>query len=72
MTKIHRACDLDTCPRFKVGDPKPEGYLACHEWARVQLAGGLRQAKCPACGLWKFPQQVCDHKAAGRTRRNEA
>lgn len=27
----------------------------------VDPLGGLRQAQCPVCLLWKFPQEKCDH-----------
>ena len=43
-------------PRFKVGDPRPEGYMAFFEWAAVQQRGGLRQTWCSHG--WKFPQEV--------------
>jgi len=46
-------------PEFKPGDPRPEGYLEGHEWARVQYRGGLRQRKCRTCGKWRFPQEKC-------------
>lgn len=53
-------------PAFCVGDPAPTRhqpnvslYLARHEWARVQLRGGLRQLRCPKCGRWRFPQEAC-------------
>ena len=44
-------------PIFKVGDPRPGGYLEFFEWAKVQARGGLRQKRCRSCGLWKFPQE---------------
>lgn len=50
---------IDATPLFNVGDPRPEGYLAFHAWAEVQHKGGLRQALCPRCRLWKFPQESC-------------
>jgi len=46
--------------KFVVGDPPPSGYLDKHEWARVQLKGGLSQRPCPNCGRWRFPQEKCD------------
>jgi hypothetical protein len=46
-------------PEFKRGDPPPSGYLERAEWARVQLRAGLRQKRCPSCGLWRFPQEKC-------------
>ena len=46
---------------YKKGDPTPEGYIAWHDWARIQYNAGLRQGKCPH-GKWLFPQEVpCDH-----------
>lgn len=42
---------------YKVGDPPPTGYVAWHEWARVQYNGGLRQT-CGADGKWRFPKEV--------------
>ncbi|GAH17793.1 unnamed protein product [marine sediment metagenome] len=44
-------------PFFKSGDLPPSGYLDWHEWARVQLKGGLKQRRCPKCKLWRFPQE---------------
>ena len=49
-------------PAFKVGDPPPERYCARHEWAIVQLRGGLRQRRCPVCSKWRFPQETCCKK----------
>lgn len=46
---------------YKPGDPKPDGYIERIEWARVQMAAGLRQTMCPKCGKWRFPQDRCDH-----------
>jgi uncharacterized OB-fold protein len=42
---------------YKVGDPRPEGYGAFQEWARVQYNSGLRQQRCPTCGKVWFPQE---------------
>ena len=50
-------------PVFKVGDPAPEGYLEWHAWSKVQLRGGLRQRRCKTCGLFRFPQETCEHPA---------
>jgi hypothetical protein len=50
-------CIVDVMPVFKAGDPQPEGYNEWHEWARVQHKAGLRQKKCPNCGLWNYPQE---------------
>ena len=52
---------IDIMPIFKPGDPRPEGYLEWHEWARVQHKAGLRQRRCKSCGNWMFPQEVKDH-----------
>ena len=50
---------------YKPGDPRPEGYLAVEQWARDQMRGGLRQFRCPVCGLWQFPQEIkkCEEEA---------
>lgn len=50
---------VDIMPIFKAGDPAPSGYNEWHEWARVQLKAGLRQKRCPMCGLYRFPQEKC-------------
>jgi len=50
---------IHVTPDFKPGDPRPEGYLAWHEWARVQHRAGLRQRQCPVCLRWRFPQEKC-------------
>jgi hypothetical protein len=47
-----------TVPTFKPGDPPPDGYLAWHEWARVQHGAGLRQKLCPLCVKWNYPQEM--------------
>ena len=52
----------------KVGDPRPDGYLAFHEWANIQHKGGLRQQQCSTCGLWFFPQEQHSHGGAPRVR----
>jgi uncharacterized OB-fold protein len=57
-----RVVHMDIVPEYKVGDPCPDGYTQWHEWARVQHRGGLRQAQCPDCGLWLFPQERAGHK----------
>ena len=54
---------LDSTAGFRAGDPPPGGYVAWFEWAQVQHKAGLRQAQCPVCGRWRFPQETCDHKA---------
>ena len=57
--KPRLVCLLRT-PTFKAGDPPPRGYLAWHEWARIQDKAGLRQARCSS-GYWHFPQERCSH-----------
>jgi hypothetical protein len=47
-------------PVFKVGDPRPEGYVERAEWARVQMAAGRRQKRCSKCGRWVFPGEPCN------------
>lgn len=63
-------------PGFKPGDPAPSGYLAWHEWAEVQHKAGLRQAQCPDCSRWKYPQELSTREirwvekaTRGRSRR---
>ena len=46
---------------YEVGSQPPAAYCAWHSWAGAQHRGGLRQAMCPVCGLWRFPQEKCDH-----------
>lgn len=53
---------------FKVGDPRPSGYLDFFEWARVQHRGGLRQRRCRACKRWNFPQETCCTRGDRRER----
>lgn len=57
-----RTTFIDIMPIFKPGDPRPDGYMEGHEWARVQMRAGLRQSKCRGCGLWLFPQERDEHK----------
>jgi len=57
---------LDVGDDYTVGELPPEGYLAWHEWARIQFKGGLRQRKYP-CGHWLFPQEVSRHKCSAVT-----
>jgi len=47
---------------FKPGDPRPNGYVAFHEWAEVQIKAGIKQHQCPKCKLWHFPQENHDSK----------
>jgi hypothetical protein len=60
-----RAAYLDFTDAYKPWDPPPEGYIARQEWAGVQYRAGLRQRRCPGCGLWRFPQETCCGDAAG-------
>ena len=46
---------------YKVGSMPPKGYLQWHEWAEIQGKGGLKQAICPKCLRWLFPQEVKTH-----------
>lgn len=50
---------------YLAGDQPPSGYIQWHEWARVQYRAGLRQHRCTVCGLWKFPQEKCNHRQEG-------
>jgi hypothetical protein len=54
-------CAFNMTPEVKAGDPAPKGYVAWHDWARVQHRGGLRQTRCEH-GFWAFPRQKCDHQ----------
>lgn len=49
-------------PIITPGSPPPKSYEAWHLWARAQRRAGLRQVKCPNCGLWVFPQEVVAHE----------
>jgi len=55
------ASEIGVCilimPVFQPNDPPPAGYMQWHEWARVQIAAGLRQLYCVKCGVWKFPKE---------------
>lgn len=51
---------------YSVGDQPPGGYIARHEWAWVQRRGGLRQRRCAACSLWRFPQEMSREKGVCR------
>lgn len=57
-----RIVHLGLIPEFKPGDPSPSGYAAFHEWAAVQSKAGIKQLRCPTCGLWRFPQEACCEK----------
>jgi hypothetical protein len=43
---------------YKAGDMPPTGYLAWHDWAKVQADAGLRQEQCDYCFKWRFPQEL--------------
>ena len=45
---------------YKLGDPKPNGYLEEYEWVEVQLKAGLKQTVCLLCAKWKFPQEFSE------------
>lgn len=53
--------NFSTREHFEVGSSPPSGCVAWHLWAEDQHKGGLRQKQCPVCGLWKFPQEACQH-----------
>ena len=59
MSRVRVSCLL-VGGTYKPGDPAPKGYLAWHEWAGVQYRAGLRQAMCPECNRWCFPQELSD------------
>lgn len=52
---------VNIVPTFKPGDQPPDGYIAWHEWAKVQSNAGYRQRRCSECGKWRFPQEQCEH-----------
>lgn len=56
-----RLIALDVAFDFKVGDPRPAGFLEEWDWAQAQLAGGLRQHHCPLCSRFFFPQDHHDY-----------
>jgi hypothetical protein len=55
-------------PDFKPGDPEPVGYLDWHAWAEAQHKAGLRQAQCPGCNLWRYPQELSTREVAYEAR----
>ena len=57
MSRSRTVCLL-VMPKYKPGDPRPEGYLQWHEWAEAQHKAGLRQRQCGRCGLWNYPQEL--------------
>ena len=47
---------------YKPGDPRPDGYIQWHDWARVQFTAGRRQRRCPH-GKFLFAQEhPCRHR----------
>lgn len=66
MKRAARYSDKDVYP---VGSQPPTQYIAWHAWAGVQYRGGLRQRRCPECGLWKFPQEMCCHGVKPKPKR---
>ena len=44
---------------YKVGALPPSGYADWVDWQGVQQRGGLRQAQCPCCKKWNYPQERC-------------
>lgn len=61
MPKPFHLGHIDMVGDYKPGDPRPEGYMDWHEWARVQTKAGLRQVRCGVCSKWKFPQELSAH-----------
>lgn len=57
---IGRFGHLDFVGTYKPGDQPPTGYNDWHAWADVQHKAGLRQAQCPHCSLWKYPQELSE------------
>lgn len=64
MKRAKAKAIIDIMPTFKVGDPPPTGYLAWHEWAKVQHRGGKRQVRCRRCQRWLFSQEEATHDCA--------
>lgn len=58
---IRKSTNFATRDHYAVGSAPPSGYMAWHFWAEDQHKGGLRQAQCAVCYLWKFPQEACQH-----------
>lgn len=65
---------IDTTPDFKVGDPRPDGYLARAEWADVHVKAGVKSERCNSCRLWFFQHELTPevftsiaHKQTGRS-----
>ncbi len=46
---------------YQPGDMPPVGYGAWDDWAKAQIKGGLRQARCRATGKYEFPQEHRAH-----------
>ena len=44
---------MSECPNASQHTPCSEDYIGWHSWAR-QMSYGLKQRKCPECGLWKI------------------
>jgi hypothetical protein len=40
--------------------PRPDGYLAAHAWAQVQLRAGRKEVRCMSCSLWHFDFEMDD------------
>lgn len=68
MAKRGFICGTET---FKPGDPPPAGYMAWHEWARVQHKAGHRQSRCSKCLRWFFPAERHDMAACPPPRRSK-
>jgi hypothetical protein len=47
---------------FRPGSQPPSGYVSWHTWAGVQFRSGLRQKRCPTCGLYRFPQEMSEDR----------
>ena len=72
MTGKMKHLHFDAVPQYKPGDPRPEGYMQWHEWARIQHRAGLRQRRCPVCLRWRFPQEICCHEERPAYQRTAA
>lgn len=47
---------------YKPGDPRPTGYVAVQEWARVQDQAGLdlKKRRCRHCHEFRYPQEIAE------------
>jgi len=51
----NRSMPAKTCDHHK---PKDLGYIEWHAWATEMMKKGHKQAKCPHCKLYFFPEEM--------------